>query len=174
VKFFLYIFLFIYSYSKLNKTQHGVLNVFLFFQSFYLQEETFFSLELALDLPLVFDDLSPTLKKQQLHHTPFSDHFTVMDRLLRSPTGRFYGVLKIEVFKGRSTPLHQTPAATRPSSSIIGVPATRRLALCPIPTSTRQERVPHAPACGSHSLMSGTHALCSTPSTTSPTAVDVF
>ena len=97
-----------------------------------------FSLELALDLFLVFDGLSLTLKKQQLHRPLLSGHFTIMDRHHRSPTGWFFGVLKIDVFKARSTPPHQPLTAMRPSSSITGIRAIQSPALCLIPISTCQ------------------------------------
>jgi hypothetical protein len=117
--------------------------------SFSLQKETLLSLELALDLSPVYDGLSPvfdglslTLKNQQLHHHLLPGLFSVVDRLLRSPTGRFFGVFKFDAFKARSTPHHQSPAETRPSSSITVDPASWRLALCLLPMSTRR-RVNH-------------------------------
>jgi hypothetical protein len=97
--------------------------------SFSLQEETLFFLKRALDL-------SKTLKYQQLHLPPLSGLFTVMDRLLRTPTGRIYGVYKIDGFKPRSTLLQQTLAKTHPSSSITGALAPQQLTLRPFSAST--------------------------------------
>ena len=119
-------------------------NVFLFFLSFSLHEETTFSLELALDLSPVFDGLSKTLKNQQLHHPLLSSHHSVVDRHLRYAIGRLFGDLKFVAFKARSTSPHQPPAETRPSSSITGVPASRRPAPCLILMTTRW-RVDHTP-----------------------------
>jgi hypothetical protein len=55
-----------------------------------------------------------------------------------SPTGQFFGVLKFDAFKARSTPPHQPLAETRPSSSITSDLATRRPALCLILMSTHR------------------------------------
>jgi hypothetical protein len=106
--------------------------------SFSPQEESLFSLEFTLDLSPAFGGLSQTLKKQQLHPSLISGRLIVVDRHLRSPTGRYFGVLNFDAFRARSTPPHQHPAATRPSSSITGDPATRRPALRFFPMATRR------------------------------------
>ena len=69
-----------------------------------------------------------------------------MDCLLRHPTGWFNGVLKIEVFRARSTPIHPILAATRPSSSITSVPTSWCRTLCSI-LNPMQRSVDHMRLC---------------------------
>ena len=59
-----------------------------------------------------------TIKYQQLHLPLLSDLFTVVDCPLSTPTNRIYGIIKKDGLKPQSTLLHQTLAATRPSSRI--------------------------------------------------------
>jgi hypothetical protein len=85
--------------------------------SFSLPDETLFSLELALDLS---DPQESTAAP-----SPIPSFFDVVVRLLRNSTSRIYGSLQIVVFKARSIPFHQILADMRPTTSIIGVPASR-------------------------------------------------
>ena len=101
-------------------------------------ERTHFYLEFSLDLFVIFDDLSLTLKISAAAMDRLPLLPPAIEHFLHRFTCRIYVGLKIGFFKVQFTSLHQPWPDTRPSSIITSVPAFGWTPLRLISTATPQ------------------------------------